>query len=185
MATTKKETKEVTTTTNQKGEKKMLVERVDGKKVYWSEVLKNAELMKKFTASNLAENCENIIFNGTASKPKFREALSSEAVKVKFDEWCVAHPAKQRKESTGTRRSALEIIKEKFLKAIEALPELEKAELVGSLDTILSNAKTKLEAIKKQKKNSIVAKVKKMNAEELEALKKAIAEAEAVSVTNN
>lgn len=180
MTTAKKETKEVTTTTTKKGEKKMLVERVDGKKVYSSEVLKNAELMKKFTVANIEENCNNMIFNGTTSKPKFREALP-EAVKVKFDEWCVAHPAKQRKESTGTRRSAIEIIKEKFLKAIEALPELEKAELVGSLDTVLANAKNKLEAIKKQKKNSIVAKVKKMSAEELEALKKAIAEAEAVA----
>ena len=178
MTTAKKETKEVTTTTTKKGEKKMLVERVDGKKVYSSEVLKNAELMKKFTVANIEENCNNIIFNGTASKPKFREALQ-EAVKVKFDEWCAAHTAKQKKESNGTRRTSLDIVKDKFSKAIEALPELEKAELEGSLDTILSNAKTKLEAIKKQKKNSIVAKVKKMTAEELEVLKKAIAEAEA------
>lgn len=178
MTTAKKETKEVTTTNNKKGEKKMLVERVDGKKVYSSEVLKNAELMKKFTVANIEENCNNIIFNGTASKPKFREALQ-EAVKVKFDEWCAAHPAKQRKESNGTRRSSLDIVKDKFNKAIESLSDVEKAELEGSLDTILSNAKTKLEAIKKQKKNSIVAKVKKMTAEELKALKKAIAEAEA------
>lgn len=182
MATTKKETKEVTTTTTKKGEKKMLVERVNNKKVYSSVVVANAELMKKFTASNLAENCENIIFNGTASKPKFREALQ-EAVKVKFDEWCAAHTAKQKKESNGTRRTSLDIVKDKFSKAIESLSDVEKAELTGSLETILTTAKTKLEAIKKQKKNSIVAKVKKMNAEELEALKKAIAEAEAV--TNN
>lgn len=179
MATTKKETKEVTTTTTKKGEKKMLVERVNNKKVYSSVVVANAELMKKFTASNLAENCENIIFNGTASKPKFREALPSEAVKVKFDEWCAAHTAKQKKESNGTRRTSLDIVKDKFSKAIESLSDVEKAELTGSLETILTTAKTKLEAIKKQKKNSIVAKVKKMSAEELEALKKAIAEAEA------
>ena len=48
------------------------------------------------------------------------------------------------------------------------------SELAGYVEAISAEAV-------KQKKNSIVAKVKKMSAEELEALKKAIAEAEAVA----
>ena len=184
MATAKKETKEVTITNNKKGEKKMLVELVNGKKVYASVVFKNTELMKKFTAANLEENCKNIIFNGATSKPKFREALP-EAVKATFDKWCKAHPAAPKKEKTGTRRTSLDIVKDKFNKAIESLSDVEKAELTGSIDTIITTAKNKLEAIKKQKKNNFVAKVKKMTPEQIAALKKAIEEAEAVEAEAN
>lgn len=184
MATAKKETKEVTTTNNKKGEKKMLVELVNGKKVYASVVFKNTELMKKFTSENLEENCNNIIFNGATSKPKFRKELP-DAVKATFDKWCEAHPAAPKKEKTGTRRTAFDIIQAKFSKAIEALSEVEKAELNGSFSTVLASASAKLAAVKKAKKNNFVAKVKKMTPEQIAALKKAIEEAEAVEAEAN
>lgn len=183
MATAKKEVKEETTN-NKKGETKMLVELVNGKKVYASVVFKNSELMKKFTAANLEENCQNIIFNGATSKPKFREALP-EDVKATFDKWCEAHPAAPKKEKTGTRRTTFDIIKDKFEKAIEALSEVERAELNGSFSTVLASASAKLATVKKAKKNNFVAKVKKMTPEQIAALKKAIEEAEAVEAEAN